>query len=537
MRPLRRRDADDLPGSVRVAEPAPLGRPHRSASRCASTASSRGASSQARVRELLVRVGLPADAAVALPARVLGRPAAAHRHRARARRQPGLHRLRRAGLGARRLDPGADHQPARRAAERLRPHVSLHRARPRGRPPHLRPDRRHVPRHGRRGLAGGRPVREPAAPVHDLAALGRADPRPRRRAQPRDDPAVGRLAEPRESAVGLPLPHALPVRAADALPRRGAAASPALAGTTVACHWAEEIRTGQIQPREREPVFAGRAAPRRFRCRRPSSGGEDRVRLERDDLQLGRRLAQERADEEELVEVAVRVLRRARAVQRRDRLRSRGARRRRAAACARRRRGRRRRRTRARGPARPPARRCSAATARSRVDPLELAADALERVDAGRAAERRPRSAARPARSASRRRSRGSARAGRSSSSASERASRKLRAAPRADRARAPSGCRGRDDAVAALAQPDVAVGPRDARVRRRPQLADQPQLLERRLELGAEHAPLDPLDGAERRLDLPAAAARSGSTSAAARAGRAHGRRRAAASLRSRKR
>jgi len=26
---------------------------------------------------------------------------------------------------------------------------------------------------------------------------------------------------------------------------------------TVACHWAEEIRTGRIQPREREPVFAG----------------------------------------------------------------------------------------------------------------------------------------------------------------------------------------------------------------------------------------------------------------------------------------
>jgi peptide/nickel transport system ATP-binding protein len=26
---------------------------------------------------------------------------------------------------------------------------------------------------------------------------------------------------------------------------------------TVACHWADEIRTGRIQPREREPVFAG----------------------------------------------------------------------------------------------------------------------------------------------------------------------------------------------------------------------------------------------------------------------------------------
>ena len=58
----------------------------------------------------------PADAAIALPARVLGRPAPAHRPRPRARGQPGLHRRRRAGLGARRLDPGADRQPAGGAA-------------------------------------------------------------------------------------------------------------------------------------------------------------------------------------------------------------------------------------------------------------------------------------------------------------------------------------------------------------------------------------------------------------------------------------
>ena len=47
-----------------------------------------------------------------LPARVLGRPAPAHRHRARARAQPEADRLRRARVGARRLDPGADPQPA-----------------------------------------------------------------------------------------------------------------------------------------------------------------------------------------------------------------------------------------------------------------------------------------------------------------------------------------------------------------------------------------------------------------------------------------
>ena len=57
-------------------------------------------------------VGLLPEHARALSARVLGRPAPAHRHRPRARRQSRADRVRRAGLGARRLDPGADRQPA-----------------------------------------------------------------------------------------------------------------------------------------------------------------------------------------------------------------------------------------------------------------------------------------------------------------------------------------------------------------------------------------------------------------------------------------
>ena len=51
-----------------------------------------------------------------LSARVLGRPAPARRHRPRAGARPGAHRLRRAGVGARRVDPGAGRQPARGAA-------------------------------------------------------------------------------------------------------------------------------------------------------------------------------------------------------------------------------------------------------------------------------------------------------------------------------------------------------------------------------------------------------------------------------------
>ena len=59
--------------------------------------------------------------------------------------EPKLHRLRRAGQRARRLDPGADHQPAARPAAQLRADLPVHRPRPLGRAPHLRPGGRHVP--------------------------------------------------------------------------------------------------------------------------------------------------------------------------------------------------------------------------------------------------------------------------------------------------------------------------------------------------------------------------------------------------------
>ena len=66
--------------------------------------------------------------------------------------------------------------------QRLRPHLPLHLARPRRRPPHLRPDRRHVPRPDRRGRGGRRGLRRPEAPVHGGAPLGRAEAGGRRRA-------------------------------------------------------------------------------------------------------------------------------------------------------------------------------------------------------------------------------------------------------------------------------------------------------------------------------------------------------------------
>ena len=89
-----------------------------------------------------------------LPAPVLRRPAAAHRHRPRAGAAAGGHRLRRAGLRARRVGAGAGGQPARGPAGRLRPVLPVHRARPVGGAAHLRPRRGDVPRQRRRGGHG-----------------------------------------------------------------------------------------------------------------------------------------------------------------------------------------------------------------------------------------------------------------------------------------------------------------------------------------------------------------------------------------------
>ena len=84
-------------------------------SRCASTTSPRARPASARVAELLDLVGLDTVVRRALPARVQRRPAPAHRDRPGARRRARAHRLRRADQRARRVDPGAGHQPARAA--------------------------------------------------------------------------------------------------------------------------------------------------------------------------------------------------------------------------------------------------------------------------------------------------------------------------------------------------------------------------------------------------------------------------------------
>ncbi len=111
-----------------------------------------GAELKRRVQELLDRVGLQAEHYNRYPARVLRRAAPAHRHRPGAGAAAQAHHRRRAGVGARRLGAGADHQPARGPAGRVRPVLPVRRPRPRCGPPCLGPGRGDVPRQDRREL-------------------------------------------------------------------------------------------------------------------------------------------------------------------------------------------------------------------------------------------------------------------------------------------------------------------------------------------------------------------------------------------------
>ena len=87
-----------------------------------------GHDKQERVAELFHQVGLAAGPDEKLSAPVLRRPAPAHLHRPRvvARTEPD--RMRRAGIGARRLDPGPGDQPVDRPAAQARLLLSVHRA-------------------------------------------------------------------------------------------------------------------------------------------------------------------------------------------------------------------------------------------------------------------------------------------------------------------------------------------------------------------------------------------------------------------------
>ena len=131
LRPFRGRRADDeerrgapapapraagrLPGSVRVARPADAG--GRDRRRAAADPRSLGSPERPAARRRALPPGRPEPGPLEpLPPRAVGRAAPARRHRARTRAVAEDARPRRAGLGARRLDPGRRRQPARRAS-------------------------------------------------------------------------------------------------------------------------------------------------------------------------------------------------------------------------------------------------------------------------------------------------------------------------------------------------------------------------------------------------------------------------------------
>ena len=262
-------DADDLPGPVRVAEPAAQRRPHRRRA----PARARPRAGRRRAARVCASCSRSSACRRTPPraTRTSSRAASASgsASRGRSRVNPDFIVARRARLRARRLDPGADHQPARDAPGRVRPDVPVHRARPRRRAAHLRPDRGHVPRLDRRGLAGGRALRQPAAPVHDLAALGGADPRPASSSAtasaillPGDLPSPAN--PPPACRFHTRCPYVQPTRCRDEAPSCGSRD-----GHLVACHWAEDIKAGQLEPHEVEPVFEAGVVRAARTSRRP----------------------------------------------------------------------------------------------------------------------------------------------------------------------------------------------------------------------------------------------------------------------------
>ena len=113
-----------------------------------------------------------------LSARILRRPAPAHRHRPRAGGGAGAGGVRRAGLGAGRVDPGAGGEPAEGPAGAARAVVSVHRARSGRGEAHGRPRGGDVSRPDRRDRAEGRAVLRAAPSVHAHADDGDPAARP-----------------------------------------------------------------------------------------------------------------------------------------------------------------------------------------------------------------------------------------------------------------------------------------------------------------------------------------------------------------------
>ena len=138
-------DAAGISGSVRVVESADaraLDRRRRNRDSQTRARRGKGAANRRAARD--GRDERRCDGSFA--PRVLRRAAPANRNRAGARGESALPGARRAGLGARRLDPGANNQPAAGPAGEAEADLPVHRARLAGGRTHQQSRSHHVPR-------------------------------------------------------------------------------------------------------------------------------------------------------------------------------------------------------------------------------------------------------------------------------------------------------------------------------------------------------------------------------------------------------
>ena len=134
----------------------------------------------------------------ALSARILRRPAPAHRHRPRARLEPQADHLRRAGVGARRLGARPGHQPARGPQAAVRRVLPVHQPRSLGGRAHRRPGGGDVSRHASSRRAAA-----------TRSGAGRSIPTPRRCSRRRRSPIRGSPAARKRTVLQGELPSPL----------------------------------------------------------------------------------------------------------------------------------------------------------------------------------------------------------------------------------------------------------------------------------------------------------------------------------------